>query len=65
MALWKRERCSPIITDSAKTASAPFLQGHGLIYNISVVGSCADNAAEESFFGILKRELVNRSQYRT
>ena len=29
------------------------------------VGSCADNAAAESFFGVLKRERVNRQQYRT
>ena len=29
------------------------------------VGSCADNALAESFFGVLKRERVNRRQYRT
>lgn len=28
-------------------------------------GSYADNAAAESFFGVLKRERVNRQQYRT
>jgi putative transposase len=32
---------------------------------MSGVGSCADNAAAESFFGMLKRERVNRHQYRT
>ncbi len=32
---------------------------------MSAVGSCADNAAAESFFGMLKRERVNRRQYRT
>jgi putative transposase len=32
---------------------------------MSVVGNCADNAADESFFGVLKRERVNRQQYRT
>lgn len=32
---------------------------------MSKVGSCADNAAAESFFGVLKREQVNRQQYRT
>ncbi len=32
---------------------------------MSAVGRCADNAAAESFFGILKRERVNRRQYRT
>jgi putative transposase len=30
---------------------------------MSNVGSCADNAAAESFFGLLKRERVNRRQY--
>ena len=28
-------------------------------------GSCADNAAAESFFGVLKRERIYRRQYRT
>ena len=32
---------------------------------MSAVGSCADNAAAESFFGVLKRERVNRQQYQT
>jgi putative transposase len=29
------------------------------------VGSCADNAAAQSFFGVLKHERVNRQQYRS
>ena len=33
--------------------------------NHAAGGSCADNAAAESFFGILKRERVNRRQYQT
>ena len=32
---------------------------------MSAVGSCADNAAAESFFGGLTRERVNRQHYRT
>ncbi len=32
---------------------------------MSAVGTCADNAAAESFFGLLKRERVNRRQYHT
>ena len=32
---------------------------------MSAVGSCADNAAAESFFGRLKRERVNRQHYQT
>ena len=32
---------------------------------MSGVGSCADNALVEGFFGMLKRERVNRRHYRT
>ena len=32
---------------------------------MSAVGSCAGNAAAESFFGVLTRERVNRHHYRT
>lgn len=42
-----------------------FLQGHDLAYSMNAVGSCADNAAVESFFGVLKRERVNRRRYVT
>ena len=42
-----------------------FLKGHQLQSSMSAVGSCADNAAAESFFGMLKRERVNRRQYET
>ena len=42
-----------------------FLAAHQVICSMSAVGSCADNAAAESFFGRLKRERVNRRQYRT
>ena len=42
-----------------------FLQGHQILSSMSAVGTCADNAATESFFGLLKRERVNRRQYRT
>ena len=36
-----------------------------LIWLESKEGTCADNAAAESFLGLLKRERVNRKQYRT
>ena len=42
-----------------------FLKGHNLICSMSAVGSCAYNAAMEGFFGLLKRERVNRRKYRT
>ena len=32
---------------------------------MSAVGSCAGNAAAESFFGVLTRERVNQHHYRT
>lgn len=32
---------------------------------MSAVGHCGDNAACESFFGLLKRERVYRRDYRT
>lgn len=37
-----------------------FLEAHQVTCSMSAVGSCADNAAAESFFGVLKRERVNR-----
>lgn len=42
-----------------------FLEAHQVIGSMSAVGSCADNAAAESFFGVLKRERVNCQHYRT
>ena len=42
-----------------------FLKGHNVICSMSGVGSCADNAAAEGFFGMLKRERLNRSRYQT
>jgi putative transposase len=33
---------------------------HHITCHMSAVGSCADNAAAESFIGVLKRERVNR-----
>jgi putative transposase len=32
---------------------------------MSAVGTCADNASAEGFFGMLKRERVNRRRYYT
>lgn len=41
------------------------LRDHGLVSSMSAVGSCADNAPAEGFFGRLKRERVNRRSDRT
>ena len=39
--------------------------GHKVTCSMSGVGSCADNARVDGFFGTLKRERVNRRHYRT
>jgi putative transposase len=42
-----------------------FLVAHQVISRMSAVGSCADSAGAESFFGVLNRERMNRQHYRT
>jgi hypothetical protein len=42
-----------------------FLAAHQVICSMSTVGSCADHAAAENFFGVLTRERVNRQHYQT
>jgi len=71
MALWQRTDRSPVVLHSDRGCQFTsdeyqrFLQGHQIRSSMSAVGTCADNAAAESFFGLLKRERVNRRQYRT
>jgi putative transposase len=71
MALWQRTDQSPVILHSDRGCQFSsdeyqrFLQGHQIRSSMSAVGTCADNAAAESFFGLLKRERVNQRQYRT
>ena len=71
MALWQRTDRSPVVLHSDRGCQftsdeyQKFLKGHQLQSSMSAVGTCADNAAAESFFGLLKRELVNRRQYLT
>ena len=71
MALWQRPARSPVILHSDRGCQFTseeyqrFLEAHQVICSMSAVGSCADNAAAESFFGVLKRERVNRQHYRT
>ncbi len=38
---------------------------HGFEWSMSARGNCYDNAVVESFFGLLKRERVNRTRYLT
>ena len=69
MALWQRVDKSRVILHfdrGCQFTSAEyqrFLAGHNLVSSMSAVGSCADNAACEGFFGMLKRECVNRRRY--
>lgn len=72
MALWQRpNKQQPVILHSDRgtqfTSSEyqQFLLGHNLVCSMSAVGHCGDNAAAEGFFGLLKRERVNRRHYQT
>lgn len=71
MAVWQRPGRTPVILHSDRGCQftsdeyQSFLAAHHITCSMSAVGSCADNAAAESFFGVLKRERVNRRQYRT
>jgi len=71
MAVWQRPARTPVILHSDRGCQftsdeyQQFLAAHHITCSMSAVGSCADNAAAESFFGVLKRERVNRRQYRT
>jgi putative transposase len=70
-ALWQRPARTPVILHSDRGCQftseeyQQFLAAHQVPCSMSAVGSCADNAAAESFFGRLKRERVNRRQSRT
>jgi putative transposase len=69
--VWQRPDRTPVILHSDRGCQFTseeyqrFLEAHQVIGSMSAVGSCADNAAAESFFGVLKRERVNRQHYRT
>lgn len=71
MAIWQREGNDDVILHSDRGSQFTsgdyqrYLKNHGLISSMSAVGHCADNAACEGFFGMMKREVVNRRQYRT
>lgn len=71
MALWQRDDRHPVILHSDRGCQFTsdeyqrFLKGHNLVCSMSAVGSCADNAPAERFFGVLKRERVIRRCYQT
>ena len=66
MAVWKRLARTPVILHSDRDCQftseeyQQFLAAQQVICSMSAVGSCADNAAAESFFVVLTRERVNR-----
>jgi len=71
MALWQREGHHTVILHSDRGCQFTsdeyqrFLKGHNLVCSMSAVGSCADNALAEGFFGMLKRERIHRRRYFT
>jgi putative transposase len=71
MALWQKQSAGEVILHSDRGSQYTsheyqlFLSTHGIVSSMSAVGSCYDNAAAESFFGVLKRERVNRKHYMT
>lgn len=71
MAVEARQPEGPLIHHSdrgAQYTSDDFraeLAAHGIACSMSSTGNCYDNAVVESFFGLLKRERVNRVRYRT
>ena len=71
MAVWQRMGGSELILHSDRGGQfisgtyQTFLGGNALVCSMSAVGHCADNAACEGFFGMLKRERVHHRRYRT
>ena len=71
MALWQRQGSGPGIVHSdlggefTSDDYQRFLKANALVCSMSAEGHCADNAACEGFFGMLKRERVYRRSYPT
>jgi putative transposase len=71
MACWQREDQAPVVLHSDRGTQftshdyQQYLHDHNIISSMSDVGHCGDNAPAEGFFGLLKRERVNRRRYRT
>ncbi|OZG69890.1 transposase [Hahella sp. CCB-MM4] len=71
MAVWQRQGKVPVILHSDRGSQFTsgdyqrYLDSNRLISSMSAVGHCGDNAACESFFGVLKRERIHHRRYRT
>ena len=71
MAVWQKQGSGMSILHSDRGSQFTsddyqrLLKRHDLISSMSAVGHCADNAACEGFFGVMKRERINSRNYRT
>ena len=71
MACWQRPDREPVILHSDRGTQftsyeyQQFLKDHHITLSMSDVGHCGDNAPAEGFFGMLKRERINRRRYLT
>ncbi|QNH24297.1 IS3 family transposase [Xanthomonas theicola] len=70
-AVWQRQGDEPVILHSDRGSQfrsgdyQTYLLTNTLVCSMSAVGHCADNAACEGFFGLLKRERIYRMTYPT
>jgi putative transposase len=71
MACWQRPDWEPLVLHSDRGTQFTsgehqrFLADHNILSSMSAVGHCADNAAAEGFFGMIKRERARRRRYLT
>lgn len=71
MAIWQKQGTAESILHSDRGSQftsgdyQKLLKRNDLVSSMSAVGHCADNAACEGFFGVMKRERINPKSYRT
>ena len=71
MAVWRRKPRGTVLIHSDQGSQftsmdwASFLKHHNLEHSMSRRGNCHDNAVDESFFNLLKRERIRRRTYKT
>lgn len=71
MAIWQRKPAKGLISHTdrgsqyASDSHRKILKAYGIKQSMSRKGNCLDNAVAESFFNILKTELVYRSKFKT
>jgi transposase InsO family protein len=69
MAIWQRRPARGLIWHSDRGSQycakshREILKDHGIVQSMSRKGDCWDNATSESFFSILKRELVELNNF--